>query len=75
MDFDERIKVVIPMLEAKGLFGCASLIKDLKQSVDKCQNDSYNKAIDDFICRIQSNNSIADFMKDYLEEIAEQLKC
>lgn len=33
-----------------------------------------NKAIDKFIHIIQSNNSIADFMKDYLQEIAEELK-
>lgn len=37
-------------------------------------NEVYNKAIDDYVCKIQSNKSIADFMKDYLEEIAEQLK-
>ena len=37
-------------------------------------NDGYKKAIDNFMNRIQSNNSIADFMKDYLQEIAEELK-
>ena len=45
---------------------------------DNCSNyiysKGYNKAIDDFILKIQSNSSIADFMKDYLKEIAEQLQ-
>ena len=50
---------------------------DLLVSVDDIKEiaiNERNKAIDKFIHIIQSNNSIADFMKDYLQEIAEELK-
>ena len=48
---------------------------DLLVSVDDIKEiaiNERNKAIDKFIHIIQSNNSIADFMKDYLQEIAEE---
>ena len=47
---------------------------DMEQHDKVIYEDGYNKAIDDFMNRIQSNNAIADFMKDYLQEIAEELK-
>ena len=49
-------------------------IKAKKESEERKEKFIRNKAIDDFMCRIQSNNSIADFMKEYLQEIAEELK-
>ena len=56
-------------------------VLEVKKKVDKLlahkipqYKQGYNKAIEDFIYKIQSNNSIADFMKDYLQEIAEELK-
>lgn len=35
---------------------------------------TYNKAIDDFCNKLCSNGAIADFMKDYIKDVAEQLK-
>lgn len=32
------------------------------------------KALDDFMARINKNTAIADFMREYLAEVAEQLK-
>ena len=46
----------------------------IQDKLSESYRNGYNKAIDDFIYKIQSNNSIADFMKDYLQEIAEELK-
>ena len=47
---------------------------DRAEELQKCREYGYNKAIDEFTEKVCQNGAIADFMKEYIKEIAEQLK-
>ena len=74
---DEEHDQIIKWLEELRHYQLGDCMNDCEH-YENCSNyiysKGYNKAIDDFILKIQYNSSIADFMKDYLKEIAEQLQ-